>query len=256
MTRGIDLNCDMGESFGAWSMGEDAAVMPWISSASIACGFHAGDPMVMRATLGLAREHGVAVGAHVSLPDLQGFGRREMRVTPEEAYAFTLYQTGALTALAQAQGMRLRHMKPHGALYNMAARDAALARAIASAVRDADPALVLFGLSGGALVAAGRELGLSVCNEVFADRSYEGDGTLTPRKLAGAVLDSQEQALEQALALALRGAVRTRDGGEIALGAETICVHGDRPGAAALARAMHEALAAAGVAVRSPGSTA
>lgn len=252
MRRAIDLNCDMGESFGAWTMGEDAAVMPWISSANIACGFHAGDPEVMLRTVRLARDCGVAIGAHVSLPDLQGFGRREMRVSPAEAHAFTLYQIGALAAIARAERMAVRHVKPHGALYNMAARDLPLAEAIAIAVRDADPALVLFGLSGSALIAAGKHAGLAVANEAFADRSYESDGTLTPRGIAGAVFESAERVAAQALALVENGCVRTRQGGDIAIAADTICLHGDRADAAEFARVVRGKLDAAGIRVRAP----
>ncbi|HEY0178669.1 MAG TPA: 5-oxoprolinase subunit PxpA, partial [Dokdonella sp.] len=168
----IDLNCDLGESFGAWTMGDDAAVMPYVSSANVACGMHAGDPDTMRRTVALAVRAGVALGAHVALPDLQGFGRREMRIGADEAYALTLYQIGALAAFARAAGARLRHVKPHGALYNMAARDAALADAIACAARDFDADLVLVGLAGSALPEAGRRAGLAVAHEAFADRRY------------------------------------------------------------------------------------
>src|SRR5689334_11934247 len=169
-TRFVDLNCDMGESFGAWTMGDDAAVLPFVSSINVACGFHAGDPMVMRATIAAAVAASVAVGAHPSLPDLQGFGRREMKITPDEAYATVLYQAGAAAAIARGCGAALKHVKPHGALYNMAARDRALADAIARAVFDCDRELILVGLSGSALVDAGRAAGLRVANEVFADR--------------------------------------------------------------------------------------
>lgn len=169
----IDLNCDMGESFGAWAMGQDAQVMPWISSANIACGFHAGDFSTMQQTVILAKKHHVAIGAHVSLLDLQGFGRREMQVSPVEAHALTLYQLGALSAFTGAQQVRLHHVKPHGALYNMAARDARLAEAIASAVRDFDPQLILVGLAGSALPHAGAQIGLVVAHEAFADRRYK-----------------------------------------------------------------------------------
>ena len=186
----IDLNADLGESFGAWRMGDDAGVMPWITSANIACGFHAGDPTTMRATIALCAQHGVAIGAHPSLPDLQGFGRREMKISPDEVYAQTLYQVGALHALTKAAGTQLHHVKPHGALYNMAARDAALAGAIARAVHEFDASLVLFGLAGSALPKAGTATGLRVAHEAFADRRYQADGSLTPRSQSGAVIDA------------------------------------------------------------------
>jgi 5-oxoprolinase (ATP-hydrolysing) subunit A len=250
MTRTIDLNCDMGESYGAWTMGQDAAVMPWITSANIACGFHGGDPDVMRATLALAKQHGVAVGAHVSLPDLQGFGRREMRVTPDEAYAFTLYQIGALTALARAQALTLRHVKPHGALYNMAARDAMLAAAIARAVRDADAALILVGLADSALTRAGIEAGITVAHEAFADRRYEPDGTLTPRREPDAVIHDPLIAAAQVTQLLEHGEMTSRTGAKVRIACDTICVHGDRPDAASFARTLRETLAREGVTVR------
>jgi len=245
----IDLNCDMGESFGAWSMGDDAQVMPWITSANIACGFHAGDFGTMRASVALALQHGVAIGAHVSLPDLQGFGRRELRVSADEAYALTLYQIGALAGFARAAGGRVGHVKPHGALYNMAARDAALAAAIARAVRDFDAQLILVGLAGSALPQAGAAVGLRVAHEAFADRRYERDGSLTPRREAGAVLDDIESALTQAVNICTSGQVDTRDGGTLALRADTLCVHGDRPDAAVFTRRLRQTLESAGVAV-------
>lgn len=247
----IDLNCDMGESFGAWRMGADAEVMPWISSANIACGFHAGDFDTMQRTVVLAAQHGVAIGAHVALPDLQGFGRREMRITPVEAHALTLYQLGALEAFARAQRLRLHHVKPHGALYNMAAKDARLAEAIAGAVRDFDARLILFGLAGSALVRAGERAGLVVANEAFADRRYLDDGSLMPRNAAGAVMADADSAVAQALQIALHGNVDCwRDGepaGSLPLRADSICVHGDRADAAVFAQRLREALQTAGV---------
>ena len=251
MTQNIDLNCDLGESFGAWTMGDDAAVLDYVSSANIACGFHAGDPVTMRRTVDLAVRAGVALGAHVSLPDLQGFGRREMRVSVAETHALTLYQIGALAGFAQAAGTRLRHVKPHGALYNMAARDAALAEAIARAVHDFDPALILFGLAGSELPRAGERAGLAVAHEGFADRHYERDGSLTPRAQPGAVIDDVDAAIEQAIAIAMRGTIATRDGGTLSLHADTICVHGDRRDAANFARRLRKALDAASVRVES-----
>jgi UPF0271 protein len=233
-------------------MGADAAVMPWISSANIACGFHAGDPGTMRDTLELAVRANVAVGAHVGLPDLAGFGRREMRISAAEAYSMTLYQVGALAGFAQAAGTRLRHVKPHGALYNMAARDAALATAIAQAVRDFDAALILVGLCASELTRAGVRTGLSVAEEAFVDRRYEDDGSLTPRREPGAIIDDVETAVAQALAIATRGEVTTRSGAKWALAADTLCVHGDRANAAIFAQRLHDALATAGIGIRAP----
>ncbi len=248
----IDLNADLGESFGAWRMGDDAGVMPWISSANVACGFHAGDPAIMRATVALCLEHGVAIGAHVSLPDLQGFGRREMKVAPDDAYAQTLYQLGALHAFVHAAGSHLHHVKPHGALYNMAARDRTLADAIARAVRDFDPTLILVGLAGGALIDAGHAAGLPVQREGFCDRRYRADGSLTPRSEPGAVIEDIDAAVAQAVSIATRGEATTADGSRVAMQADTVCVHGDRANAAAFAERLHRALQDAGLRIAAP----
>ncbi|HET9484263.1 MAG TPA: 5-oxoprolinase subunit PxpA, partial [Xanthomonadales bacterium] len=215
-------------------------------------GYHAGDPAVMRATVRLARSHGVAVGAHPGLPDLVGFGRREMQVSPDEVEGMVLYQLGALQAVARAEGVRLQHVKPHGALYNMAARDRALADAIAVAVREVDASLALFGLAGSALVDAAQAAGLAAVSEGFADRSYESDGSLTPRGTPGAVHEDRELAAAQALALARDGAVRVRTGETISLRVGTICIHGDGADPAGFARALRERFAAAGIEVRAP----
>lgn len=248
----IDLNCDMGECFGAWSMGDDAGVMPWITSANIACGFHAGDFSTMKHTVALAKAHQVAIGAHVSLPDLQGFGRREMHVSANDVYAMTLYQIGALSAFARAAGAALHHVKPHGALYNMTARDRTLADAIAHCVRDFDAHLILFGLANSELTRAGESSGLRVAHEAFADRRYEADGTLTPRSMPGALIEDVDPAIAQAVKIATSGNVDICTGGTLALHADTICVHGDRPDAALFAQRLHEALVAAGVALGKP----
>jgi UPF0271 protein len=245
--KSIDLNADLGESFGAWRMGDDAGVMPWITSANIACGFHAGDPETMRRTVALCIEHGVAIGAHPSLPDLQGFGRREMRISSDEVYAQTLYQIGALHALAKACGGTLHHVKPHGALYNMAGRDAGLAHAIACAVRDFDPTLILVGLAGSALVEAGRNAGLPVLGEGFCDRRYRSDGSLAPRSEAGAVIDDPDAAVAQAVSIATRSEAATSDGGKVSVVADTLCIHGDRADPAAFAKALRFALEYAGL---------
>jgi UPF0271 protein len=248
----IDLNCDLGESFGAFTIGEDAAILPLISSASIACGLHGGDPATMRRTVALCLRHGVAIGAHPGLPDLAGFGRREMALSTDEVYELCLYQIGALAAFCQAAGAPLHHVKPHGALYNMAARDAALATAVAQAVRDFRPDLMLYGLAGSELVRAGRAHGLPVAEEAFADRRYESDGRLTPRREAGAVLEAPEEAAAQAADLVIAGRVRSRQGTLVAVRADTICLHGDRPRAAAFARCVRQRLDQHGIAVRPP----
>ncbi|MFA6229424.1 MAG: 5-oxoprolinase subunit PxpA [Rhodanobacter sp.] len=250
----IDLNCDLGESFGTWHMGDDDALLALISSANIACGFHAGDPVIMRRTVEQAVNHGVAIGAHVSLPDLQGFGRREMSVSADEVQAMTLYQVGALHAFAQAAGTRLAHVKPHGALYNMAASDRSLADAIARAVQAFDPQLRLFGLAGSALIDAARAIGLPVAAEAFADRRYLADGSLQSRREAGAVIDDASAATAQAIGIARDGVVQAADGQRIKLHADTLCLHGDGAHAVALARQLREALERAGLHIAAPGA--
>lgn len=247
----IDFNCDLGEG-----CGDDAAIARYISSASIACGVHAGDRETMRRTVVLCRDLGVAIGAHPSLDDREGFGRQERPTGPDLAYDLVLAQVRDLAAICQAEATRLRHVKPHGALYNMAARDPVLAEAVAHAVRDVDPSLRLFGLSGSALPAAGEAAGLAVAHEVFAERRYEADGSLTPRSREGAILDGLEQAVEQALRLVREGAVIARTGERVSLRADTLCLHGDRPDAAAFARALRAALDAAGVRVEAFGEAA
>jgi UPF0271 protein len=242
MTVSLDFNCDLGEG-----CGDDAAIIPLLSSANIACGFHAGDAQSMRDTVTLCLRYGVAIGAHPSLPDREGFGRQEMSVTPEAAYAFVLYQLGALAAIAKAEGGRLHHLKPHGALYNMAARDPALADAIAAATKDFDSDLWLVGLSGSALTAAGEAVGLRVAHEAFAERRYEADGTLTPRSRPDAVIESLEASLEQVRRLLHEGTVIARTGERVPLRMDTLCLHGDRPGAAQFAHSLREALLGEGV---------
>jgi 5-oxoprolinase (ATP-hydrolysing) subunit A len=237
----IDLNCDMGESYGAWKMGADEEVMPHITSANVACGFHAGDPGVMRATVELARDHGVAVGAHPGFADLAGFGRREMHLSPREVEDLVAYQIGALAAIAAGRGVRLQHVKAHGALYNMAARDEVLADAIARAVVSVDRSLVLVGLRESALIAAGSRAGLRTAAEAFADRAYRPDGSLLPRTEPGAVIHDPDRVVARVPDLA-------------GPGVDTICVHGDTPGAAALAGRVRAALEAAGVTVSSLGA--
>jgi len=249
--RSVDLNCDMGESYGAWTMGNDRAVLAHVSSINVACGMHAGDWSVMHETTQAAFTQGVAVGAHPSLPDLQGFGRRVINVTPDETYDLVLYQVGALSAFCRALGGRLAHVKAHGALYNMAAKDAALAGAIARAVADFDRTLVLFGLSGSALIRAGRDVGLKVANEVFADRTYQSDGSLTPRSRPGSMIEDVKDSLAQVEGMLTRGRVRALDGSEVSIEADTICVHGDQAGAAEFARELRVLLRTLGIEVAS-----
>ncbi|MBD9479961.1 5-oxoprolinase subunit PxpA [Pseudoxanthomonas sp. PXM02] len=243
--RTIDFNCDLGED-----CGDDAAILPYISSASIACGFHAGSPDTMRRTVALCLAHGVAIGAHPSHADRENFGRVAHALTPDEAYALTLYQVAALDGFVRAAGGRLHHVKPHGALYNQAARDAVLADALARAVRDHDAGLVLYGLSGSALTAAGERLGLSVAHEAFAERRYEIDGALTPRTHADASIDDLPTAARQVTRLLDEGLVVARTGERIPLQADSICLHGDRPDAVAFARGLRETIEASGFAIR------
>jgi len=245
----IDVNCDMGESFGPWRMGADEQVMPHITSASIACGAHAGDPTVMRRTVRLARQAGVAAGAHPGFADLQGFGRREMQADPAEIEDSLIAQIGALTAIARAEGTSLQHVKAHGALYNMAAREPRLASAIARAVRACDASLILFGLPQSPILEAGRAEGLRVAAEGFADRSYEPDGSLTPRSRPGAVIHDVDRVVERAVRMVRDGVVLTPDGRAVPLQVQTICVHGDTPGAADLVARIAGALRGAGAAV-------
>jgi len=247
----IDLNSDLGESFGPWPMGQDAALMDSISSANVACGFHAGDPGAMRATIALAREKGVAIGAHPGFQDLVGFGRREMKATTAEVEDLVLYQVSALAGMASAQGVRLQHVKAHGALYNMACRDRALADAIAKAVAAFDRSLILFGLPNSELLRAGQAAGLRVAAEVFADRAYDPDGSLTSRSKSGSVIHDTQRVVDRAIKMVRDHKVMAVDGSTIALQADTICLHGDTPGAADLARAVRRGLEAAGIQVAS-----
>lgn len=251
----VDLNCDMGESFGRWELGADAAVMPHITSANIACGAHAGDTSVMRRTVSLAAQHGVSCGAHPGFADLAGFGRREIPTTPTEAGDLVLYQIGALAAIAAAEGVRLRHVKAHGALYNMAARDKRLAESMAAAIAGFDRTLVFFGLAGSGMLDAGRQAGLEVAAEGFADRAYEPDGSLTPRSIAGSVIHDVDTLVARASRMVREGRVRARNGADIELRVDTLCVHGDTPGADALAASLRAGLESAGVRVMPIGTT-
>jgi UPF0271 protein len=247
----IDLNADLGESFGPWPMGHDAALMDSITSANVACGFHAGDPTVMRRTVALAASRHVAIGAHPGFQDLVGFGRREMHASASEVEDLVLYQVAALAGIAAAHGVRLQHVKAHGALYNMAVRDRGLADAIARATAAFDASLVLFGLPGSALLEAGRAAGLPVAAEAFADRAYEPDGTLVSRRQTGSVIHDPALVVARAIEIATTGSVVAVDGSRLRLAADTLCLHGDTPGSADLARAVRRGLEDAGVAVQS-----
>ena len=249
----IDLNSDMGESFGAYSIGHDAGLMTSITSANIAAGFHAGDPSVLRQTIRLAKKHGVAVGAHPGFPDLVGFGRRELKVTPSEAEDFVLYQIAAVAGVAAAEGVRLQHVKPHGALFNMAVKDAALAGAIARAVAAFDKTLILYGQPRSQILKAGSAHNLRVAAEVFADRAYEPDGSLVSRHMAGSVIHDPQLVVNRAVRMIKDGIVIAADGTPVGVEADTICVHGDTPGSDDLAAALRAGLKAAGITVKAIG---
>jgi UPF0271 protein len=250
----IDLNADVGESFGTYSLGDDAAVMRSVTSANVATGFHAGDPTVLRRTIRLARELGVAAGAHPSFPDLAGFGRREMKLSAADAEDLVLYQISAVAGIARAEGLRLAHVKPHGALYNMAAVDRELAEAIARATHSFDPELAMYAPPRSALAAAGRAIGLRVVLEGFADRAYRPDGTLVPRSQAGAVIANVEDVVTRAMQMAVDRTVTAIDGTVIQTDVDTLCIHGDTAGAASMAAWIRAGLSSAGVDVKAPGA--
>lgn len=246
----VDLNCDMGESYGTYRMGNDEAILPYITSANIACGFHAGDPATMRKTVQLALKHDVKIGAHPGLPDLQGFGRRNMAITAEETYDLVVYQVGALQGFVQAEGGMMQHVKPHGALYNMAAAKPELAKAIAEAVYRINPQLYLVGLAGSHLIKEAEKAGLRTKSEVFADRTYQQDGTLTPRSQTDALITSDEQAVQQVIRMIKEGKVLTRQGVDFPIQADTVCIHGDGAHALSFAREIREALEKNGIKVK------
>lgn len=248
----IDLNCDMGEAFGNYPMPNDEKLLDYISSASIACGFHAGDPNVMQVTVNAAIKKGVAVGAHPGLPDLQGFGRREMQVSAKEVYQMILYQVGALHAFVKAAGGRLNHVKAHGALYNMAGRDPLLARAIVDAVHDFDPGLILFALANSEMVVAAKKTGLAYASEVFADRTYQDDGSLTPRTQVNALITDEQQSLTQAMMMVNKQQVVSANQKIIPLKADTLCLHGDGVHAVEFAKTIHENLVKEGIGIKAP----
>ena len=243
----IDLNSDLGESFGRYTLGNDAEVLARVSSANIACGFHAGDPVVMQKTVGLCKASGVRVGAHPGFPDLMGFGRRNMNLSFDEAKAYVLCQLGALDAFCRAQGVRMQHVKPHGALYNMAAKDESLSRAICEAVRDFDGELIVLGLANSALVKTAKDLGLRAASEVFADRAYEPDGSLVARSRPGAMITDEDEALRRVIRMVTEHRVSAVTGEDIRIVPDSICVHGDGEKALLFVQKIRAALAANGV---------
>ncbi len=243
----IDLNCDLGESFGAYKMGCDEKILDFVTSANIACGFHAGDPQTIRKTVKMALERNVGIGAHPGLQDLAGFGRREMHLSPQEAYDIVVYQIGALYGFVKAEGGKLQHVKPHGALYNMAAKNPALAEAIAEAIYKIDSEMILFGLAGSKLIEAGKKIGLQTASEVFSDRTYQQDGSLTPRSEKDALIKDHQSALNQVIRMVKEGKVLSLQGIDISITAHTICIHGDSEKALDFAKYIHAALKDSGI---------
>lgn len=246
----IDLNCDLGESYGAYRLGMDEAIIPLISSANVACGFHAGDFDTMAKTVHLCAESGISIGAHPGFPDLQGFGRRNMSLSPAQVRNLVTYQIGALAAFCRSAGVRLRHVKPHGALYNMAAKDPALARAICQGVYDFDSSLILLGLSGSEMLRQARQIGLPCAAEVFADRAYEEDGTLVPRGKPGAMITDEEEAVHRVIGMIRNHKVKAITGKEIEICPDSVCVHGDSEKALLFVKKIRSALEEKGIAVQ------
>ncbi|WP_175638668.1 LamB/YcsF family protein [Metabacillus schmidteae] len=246
----IDINCDMGESFGPYIIGADEEIIPFISSANIACGFHAGDPTTMRKTVQLAQKFSVKIGAHPGFEDVKGFGRRNIMISPQEAFDIVVYQIGALSGFVTSEGETLHHVKPHGALYNMAAQNKDLAEAIAEAVYKVDPQLILYGLSGSELIDAGEKLGLRTASEVFADRTYQENGMLTPRIQKNALIKEDELAIRQVLSMVLEQKVVATNGKKVSIKAETICIHGDGIYAASFARRIYNTLKDNGIKIK------
>ncbi|MGQ0655295.1 MAG: 5-oxoprolinase subunit PxpA [Betaproteobacteria bacterium] len=246
----IDLNCDMGESYGAWKMGDDAGVMPYISSANIACGFHGGDPATIRKTVRLALDNGVAIGAHPSLPDLQGFGRRVMQISPQDMYDLVVYQAGAVEAFARAAGAKLHHIKCHGALYNMAAVDEGLSEAMVKAAKDLG--VMLYVLSSSKNFEVAKKAGVPVAAEVFGDRGYSDDGTLAPRDKPGGMIEDAERSVKQVLGMVEGGYVTSLSGKRVPVAADTLCLHGDQPGAVAFAKRIRQVFSERNIKVAAP----
>ena len=250
--QSIDLNCDMGEAFGNYPMPNDDTLLDYITSANIACGFHAGDPEVMQHTVGMAIKKSVAIGAHPGLPDLQGFGRRDMKISANEAYQMTIYQIGALYGFVKAAGGKLHHVKAHGALYNMAAKDANLAKAIVQAVHDFDSTLILYALAGSEMIEAAKKTGIVAASEVFADRTYQDDGSLTPRTQSNALITEEKQSIDHVLLMVKQQQVISVNKKAIPLKAETLCLHGDGVHAVEFAKMINERLKKEGIAIKVP----
>ena len=247
----IDLNCDLGESFGVYKIGMDEEVLKYTSSANVACGWHAGDSVVMGKTVEMAKKNNVAVGAHPGFPDLVGFGRRTLNVSPKELKSYVKYQVGALLAFTKAEGIKMQHVKPHGAMYNMAAKDYDLALAIAEGIKEVDESLILMGLANSEMIKAGKDIGLKVANEVFADRAYNDDGTLVSRALEGAVIHDKDLAIKRVIRMVKEGKVESINGKDIDLVPQSICIHGDNPEALEFAKNIREALLKEGIEISS-----
>ncbi len=250
----LDLNCDMGESFGIYKLGYDEEAMPYVTSINVACGFHASDPMNMQKTVRLAKKHGVAIGAHPSFPDLAGFGRRVMELTPEEIKADVIYQIGALAAICRGEGLRLQHVKAHGALYNVAAKDISVGIAIAEAIKAVDPEMYMLCLANSLMVDAAKKVGVRYVEEAFADRAYTAQGTLAPRKQEGAVIHDLEKVSGRVLEMVRDGRTASIDGKIVPISAQTVCVHGDTPGAVEMIRSIRSKLEEAGVSLQAFGA--
>ncbi|TCP23745.1 UPF0271 protein [Scopulibacillus darangshiensis] len=246
----VDLNCDLGESFGVYHIGNDEDILNDVTSVNVACGFHAGDPAVMRKTVQRALDKNVQIGAHPGLQDLIGFGRRNMKISPQEAYDIVVYQIGALNGFLQSEGGKMQHVKPHGALYNMAAKNKDLSAAIAEAVYKVNPELILFGLSGSELIHAGQAIGLRTASEVFADRTYQQDGSLTPRSEENALIENDNDAVSQVIRMVKEGKVLSQQGIDVPLQADTICIHGDGAHALTFARYVKASLESSDITVK------
>ena len=238
----VDLNCDLGESFGNYKIGCDEEVIPFISSANIACGFHASDPVVMNKTVEMAKRCGISVGAHPGLPDLMGFGRRKMDITPHEAKVIVQYQIGALDAFCKAHNIKMSHVKPHGALYNMAGKDIELSLAICEGIKSVNPELILLGLSGSKMIEAAKMTGIKYASEVFADRAYNDDGSLVDRKKNGAVITDEDEAIKRVIQMVKEGRVKSINGNDIEIQAQSICIHGDNIKALEFAKKIRHSL--------------
>ncbi|KIY23372.1 LamB/YcsF family protein [Mesobacillus subterraneus] len=245
----VDINCDMGESFGAYTLGRDAEILEYVTSANIACGFHAGDPATMRKTVKLALEKNVGIGVHPGLQDLVGFGRREINLSAQEAYDLVVYQIGALSGFVKSEGGQIQHVKPHGALFNMAAKNAKLAEAIAEAVYKVDPQMIFFGLAGSELVKAGEKIGLRTASEVFSDRTYQQDGSLTSRLHANALIKDHGEAVKQVIRMVKEGKVPSVQGTDVSIKVDTVCIHGDGESALDFAKHITAALNEAGISI-------